>query len=65
MSGITNKLISQFILIDKNIHNSEYDSLISTGEQCSSAIVCSILKKENKIKIIARLANSNINRFKF
>ncbi len=49
MSGITNKLISQFILIDKNIHNSEYDSLISTGEQCSSAIVCSILKKK-KIK---------------
>jgi aspartate kinase len=49
MSGITNKLISQFVLIDNNINNPEYDSLISTGEQCSSAIVCSTLKKK-KIK---------------
>ena len=46
MSGITNKLISQFVLIDNNINNPEYDSLISTGEQCSSAIVCSTLKKK-------------------
>ena len=51
MSGVTNKLIKQFTKIQKNINNPEYDSVISTGEQYSSAILSTML---NKKKIFSR-----------
>ena len=51
MSGVTNKLVSEFNLVSKNVQTPEYDSIISIGEQYSSSIVCSFLKKK---KINAR-----------
>ena len=46
MSGVTNKLVSEFNLISKNVQTPEYDSIISVGEQYSSSIVSSFLKKK-------------------
>ena len=48
MSGVTNKLVKEYVDIENNIHNPEYDSIISTGEQYSSALISTILNK-NKI----------------
>ena len=41
MSGVTNKLVSEFNLVSKNVQTPEYDSIISVGEQYSSSIVSS------------------------
>ncbi|MBF91885.1 MAG: aspartate kinase [Rickettsiales bacterium] len=49
MSGVTNKLVSEFNLVSQNVQTPEYDSIISVGEQYSSSIVSSFLKKK-KIK---------------
>ena len=46
MSGVTNKLVSEFNLVSKNVQTPEYDSIISVGEQYSSSIVSSFLKKK-------------------
>ncbi|MAZ07593.1 MAG: aspartate kinase [Rickettsiales bacterium] len=46
MGGVTNKLVSEFNLISKNVQTPEYDSIISVGEQYSSSIVSSFLKKK-------------------
>ena len=48
MSGVTNKLVKEYMDIENNIYNPEYDSIISTGEQYSSALISTILNK-NKI----------------
>ena len=32
MSGVTNKLVSEFKKVDSNVHNPEYDVILSTGE---------------------------------
>jgi len=49
MSGVTNKLIAEYKKINKDNLNPEYDVILSSGEQCSSAIVSMILQKK-KIK---------------
>ena len=48
MSGVINKLVSEFKKVDSNVHNPEYD-VLSTGEQHSSALISSMLNK-NGIK---------------
>ena len=48
MSGVTNKLVKEYVDIENNIYNPEYDSIISTGEQYSSALISTVLNK-NKI----------------
>ena len=48
MSGVTSKLVSEF-KVDGNVHNPEYDVILSTGEQHSSALISSMLNK-NGIK---------------
>ena len=48
MSGVTNKLVKEYMDIENNIYNPEYDSIISTGEQYSSALISTFLNK-NKI----------------
>ena len=45
MSGVTNKLVKEYVDIENNIYNPEYDSIISTGEQHSSALISTILNK--------------------
>ena len=45
MSGVTNKLVKEYVDIENNIHNPEYDSIISTGEQYSSALISTFLNK--------------------
>ena len=45
MSGVTNKLVKEYLDIENNIYNPEYDSIISTGEQYSSALISTILNK--------------------
>ena len=45
MSGVTNKLVKEYLDIENNIHNPEYDSIVSTGEQYSSALISTILNK--------------------
>ena len=45
MSGVTNKLVKEYVDIENNIYNPEYDSIISTGEQYSSALISTILNK--------------------
>ena len=49
MSGETNKLIKEFKKTRNNISDPEYDVIISTGEQSSSALMSSLLNKK-KIK---------------
>ena len=51
MSGQTNKLIGGFKEIDNDINNPEYDVILSTGEQFSSAFLSTAL---NKSGIISR-----------
>ena len=45
MSGVTNKLVKEYVDIENNIYNPEYDSIISTGEQYSSALISTFLNK--------------------
>jgi len=45
MSGVTNKLVKEYVDIENNIYNPEYDSIISTGEQYSAALISTILNK--------------------
>ena len=49
MSGVTNKLISQYSVLEKDCRDPEYDAIISTGEQYSAAIL-SLLIKKKKLK---------------
>ncbi len=51
MSGVTNQLIKEFKKIRNEISDPEYDVLLSTGEQTSSALISSLL---NKRKIESR-----------
>ena len=51
MSGVTNKLIRDFKNVQSDINNPEYDNIVSTGEQFSSALISTIL---NKKKITSR-----------
>jgi len=51
MSGVTNELIKDFKKIKNDISDPEYDAIVSTGEQLSSALISSFL---NKKKIISR-----------
>ncbi len=46
MSGVTNKLVSEFKKVDSNVNNPEYDVILSTGEQHSSALISSMLNKK-------------------
>ena len=39
MSGVTNDLVTQSKLISNNFDSAEYDSLVSTGEQASCALI--------------------------
>ena len=47
MGGATDRLIEEYISIDSNLCSPEYDNIISTGEQHSSAIMTTVLKKHN------------------
>ncbi len=49
MSGVTNELITDFKNIKNDITDPEYDVIVSTGEQSSSALISSLLNKK-KIK---------------
>ena len=49
MSGVTNKLVSEYTKLSSNIFSENYDSIISTGEQYSSSVLTTILL-EKKIK---------------
>ena len=49
MSGVTNELIKEFKKIRDEISDPEYDVIVSTGEQSSSALISSLLNKK-KIK---------------
>ena len=46
MSGVTNSLVKEFKKIDDEINNPEYDVVVSTGEQYSSAIISAYLNKK-------------------
>jgi len=46
MSGVTNKLIKEFKKIRNEISDPEYDVIVSTGEQSSSALISSLLNKK-------------------
>ena len=46
MSGVTNKLIKEFKKIKNDISDPEYDVIVSTGEQSSSALISSLLNKK-------------------
>ena len=45
MSGVTNNLVKQYKKIDSNINKPEYDVILSTGEQYSSALISTFLNK--------------------
>ena len=49
MSGVTNKLVSEYTKLSSNIFSENYDAIISTGEQYSSSVLTTILI-EKKIK---------------
>ncbi len=51
MSGVTNKLAKEYKKINNDLNDPEYDVILSTGEQYSSALVSGIL---NKSKIQSR-----------
>ncbi len=51
MSGITNSLVQEYKKISKDVTTPEYDAIVSTGEQCSSALISTML---NKKKIFSR-----------
>ena len=61
MSGVTNKLVKEYTNIENNVHNPEYDSIISTGEQYSSALIATLLKK----KIILMQDQFLVGKFQF
>src|SRR6056300_99473 len=44
MSGVTNELVNKSKLISNNFDKAEYDSLLSTGEQVSCALIAGRLK---------------------
>ena len=44
MSGVTNELVNKSKLISKNFDKAEYDTLVSTGEQVSCALIAGRLK---------------------
>ncbi len=44
MSGVTNELVSKSKLISDNFDRAEYDTLVSTGEQVSCALIAGRLK---------------------
>ena len=46
MSGVTNELINKSKLISNNFDKAEYDSLLSTGEQASCALIAARLKHD-------------------
>ena len=46
MSGVTNGLIKEFKKIKNDISDPEYDVIVSTGEQSSSALISSLLNKK-------------------
>ena len=46
MSGVTNELIKEFKKIRNEISDPEYDVIVSTGEQSSSALISSLLNKK-------------------
>ena len=46
MSGVTNELIRKFKKIKNDISDPEYDVIVSTGEQSSSALISSLLNKK-------------------
>ena len=46
MSGVTNELIKEFKKIRNEISDPEYDVIVSTGEQSSSALLSSLLNKK-------------------
>ena len=39
MSGVTNDLVNKSKLISNNFDKAEYDTLVSTGEQASCALI--------------------------
>ena len=45
MSGVTNQLVKSYKKINSNIADPEYDVILSTGEQYSSAIISTMLGK--------------------
>ena len=45
MSGVTNTLVEQYKKIDSDINKPEYDVILSTGEQYSSALISTVLNK--------------------
>ena len=45
MSGVTNDLVKQYKKIDSDINKPEYDVILSTGEQYSSALISTVLNK--------------------
>ncbi len=45
MSGVTNNLVKQYTRIDTDINKPEYDVILSTGEQYSSALISTFLNK--------------------
>ncbi len=51
MSGVTNKLVEEYQKIKIDVNNPEYDVIVSTGEQYSSALISSML---NEKKISSR-----------
>jgi len=51
MSGVTNKLAQEYKKVRKDVANPEYDVILSTGEQYSSALISSFL---NERKISSR-----------
>ena len=46
MSGVTNELIKEFKKIKNDVSDPEYDVIVSTGEQSSSALISSLLNKK-------------------
>ncbi len=46
MSGVTNDLVNKSKLISKNFDKAEYDTLLSTGEQVSCALIAGRLKHD-------------------
>ena len=46
MSGVTNRLIKEYKAINPDINNPEYDSILATGEQYSSALISTLLDNE-------------------
>ena len=46
MSGVTNELVKEFKKIRNEISDPEYDVIVSTGEQSSSALISSLLNKK-------------------